>query len=455
MSDTANMGMSLPDPSVTTGPTWAQDLNDALDVVDQHDHSSGKGVKVPAAGLNINADLSFQSHNINAVRTVRLDSQSTTPSGSDDIRVVYSKDGELAYRDASGNEVILTSGGSVAGATGTITGLTSPASAAFNSVSGLFSFLKDSSKPGKVAVSDIKLYEYDNASAAAVTIASPASLGAAYTLTLPTAVPATVSQALFMKTTGAAALGTIQGTTNQITVSQSNETLTFSTPQDIATSSSPTFVGLTLSGSASIAGSATVTGTLTLTGGFANAVKFPVGTVSAPSVTFSGATTTGLWQSVNALNFAVGGALPAYVSSVGLRALAGSAGNPGYSFISDTGTGLYQPSSGQIGFATGSANLATISSSGLNIAGGGAFKAAVYSGTLTGSGSTTLTPGGTIVGAVGYTQISGGNGHAAIQDLNASGTNRIFFDTYNGTGSVALFNNYSGSNSYRVIVFYV
>jgi hypothetical protein len=47
---TANMNLSLPTVSVTIGPTWATQLNTALETVDVHDHTSGKGVQVPLPG---------------------------------------------------------------------------------------------------------------------------------------------------------------------------------------------------------------------------------------------------------------------------------------------------------------------------------------------------------------------------------------------------------------------
>ena len=54
---------------------------------------------------------------------------------------------------------------------------------------------------------------------------------------------------LLIGSTGAApALGTLTGTSNQITVTNGPNSITLSTPQSIGTASSPTFAGLTLSG---------------------------------------------------------------------------------------------------------------------------------------------------------------------------------------------------------------
>ena len=64
MPVTPNMNLSLPVPTSTVGPAWASQLNTAVEVVDDHDHSSGKGKKVTPAGISINADLDINSNNL-------------------------------------------------------------------------------------------------------------------------------------------------------------------------------------------------------------------------------------------------------------------------------------------------------------------------------------------------------------------------------------------------------
>jgi hypothetical protein len=50
------MTISLPTVGVTAGPTYASLVNAAFETVDAHDHTTGKGVQVPTAGININAN---------------------------------------------------------------------------------------------------------------------------------------------------------------------------------------------------------------------------------------------------------------------------------------------------------------------------------------------------------------------------------------------------------------
>lgn len=55
---TPNMNLTLPFIGGDFN-NWGSELNGDLSAIDLHDHTTGKGVKVPTAGLNINADLSF------------------------------------------------------------------------------------------------------------------------------------------------------------------------------------------------------------------------------------------------------------------------------------------------------------------------------------------------------------------------------------------------------------
>jgi hypothetical protein len=69
-----NMGIITPivsSPGTDPGPTYATTVNTALGTtIDQHDHTSGKGKLITTAALNINADLTFNSHNITSVNTI-------------------------------------------------------------------------------------------------------------------------------------------------------------------------------------------------------------------------------------------------------------------------------------------------------------------------------------------------------------------------------------------------
>jgi hypothetical protein len=116
MPVTPNMTLDLPSVSVTVGPDWATLLNAALTLVDAHDHTTGKGVKITPAGLNINADVDFNESYIGDCGGLRLKSHSAVLVTPSDIRELYSVSGDLYYNNSSGTAVQITSGGSVTAA---------------------------------------------------------------------------------------------------------------------------------------------------------------------------------------------------------------------------------------------------------------------------------------------------------------------------------------------------
>lgn len=113
---TPNMNLVKPTPSVTIGPTWAQMLNTMMDVIDAHDHSSGKGVKVGPSGLDINANLPFQNHKATDLYSAQLYSQVAAITGSPEAGSLQNVGGNLYWINGSGSAVPVTSGGSVVAA---------------------------------------------------------------------------------------------------------------------------------------------------------------------------------------------------------------------------------------------------------------------------------------------------------------------------------------------------
>lgn len=118
MTTTTNMSLVLPTPSITIGPTWAQDINDALELVDEHDHASGKGVKVKPNGMNINANLDFQENELENVGAVEFIEQSSALSGALNALKVHSYAGDLYFTNSSGSAVQITDGGSIVSSPG-------------------------------------------------------------------------------------------------------------------------------------------------------------------------------------------------------------------------------------------------------------------------------------------------------------------------------------------------
>lgn len=343
---TPNMNLTLPTPGTTAGPTYASDNNTAFTTIDEHDHTPGKGVRITPAALNINDDLSIGGNDLTDVVSLRLSTQGTTPTGN---TFLFVKDGELTYVDDDGAEVQLTSAGSVAGTPGTISGMTDDSddtpTASYSDTTNSYTFNYETSKPAKLNISDISIYEFDNASANPITIKSPASVTSAYSLTLPTAAASGTVEYLTVDSSGQMNHATLAGTTNQITVTQSMTAVTLSLPQNIHTGASPTFTGLTLSS------------TLTSTG----IIRTGDGSASAPALSFGSDTNTGIYRaSSDTLRIVSGGADRLTINSSGLTVSGAMAA-----------TGAV---SGTTGTFTGAVTAAS-----LNTASGGAFKVKVVS----------------------------------------------------------------------------
>lgn len=107
------LNLDLPTPSVTLGPEWASEINTAFEVIDEHDHSSGKGKQVPTSGLNINADLDFQTFRATSLGSTKFENLSATLTGAPYAGSVYVASGDLYYTNTSGIAVQITAGGSL------------------------------------------------------------------------------------------------------------------------------------------------------------------------------------------------------------------------------------------------------------------------------------------------------------------------------------------------------
>lgn len=77
-----NMSLVIPTAGTQPGPEYAYNINTSLTLIDQHDHSPGRGVQITPAGLDINSDLSLNSNSLIDALTVVFtasDSASTAP----------------------------------------------------------------------------------------------------------------------------------------------------------------------------------------------------------------------------------------------------------------------------------------------------------------------------------------------------------------------------------------
>lgn len=192
------MGLTLPTAGAggTAGPTFATLVNAALTLIDSHDHSSGKGTKIGVGGFTIDGDLDFSpsgtDYDAVGLRSVRLADQGTTLSAGSDLLCLYANGDDLYYIDGSGNNVRLTaSGGINAASIGSIGGDygTGTEAVSYSNTTKVYSFTQSTGVWGKIASADLILYEAA-AVTNSITIKSPTSLAASYSLTLLAALPA-------------------------------------------------------------------------------------------------------------------------------------------------------------------------------------------------------------------------------------------------------------------------
>lgn len=259
-----NMGLVIPGVGTELGPTWATDLNASLSIIDQHNHSGGQGVQINPSGLNINSDLSFQNNNAIGLRSSRYQSQSAALALTSDLGIISNINGNLYWNNNSGTPVQITSGSSIVGTAGSISGLPSgTASASY--AAGTFVWQSATNTSAVMDAGSVVLRN-NTAGSKGLTLAPPNAMAADYGLFLPS-VPASTSF-MTLDTSGnmAASIPTANGITrsNQAAVGQqigsststsyNNTTTTYlvgpgGSPVSITTTGRPVFLCLQPAGS--------------------------------------------------------------------------------------------------------------------------------------------------------------------------------------------------------------
>lgn len=252
---TANMGLTVPaldgDPGV-----WDTALNASLALLDLHDHTAGKGVKVPSAGININADLTFAGYSLTNLRAAVYTAQASFATA----KATYVIGDDLYYRDGSSNQIRLTaSGGINIATTGGFTGdyIASGAAAYYDDANETYRFLKAAPAPNnwsRVACGSVDLYEYGSGILTRVRLSSPAALGASYEVTFPAALPGST---LLTQVSSAGVMTWSNTIANAVTMSAS---------LDVGTT-------LGVTGAATLSSTLGVTGLITATAGLTAAAN--------------------------------------------------------------------------------------------------------------------------------------------------------------------------------------
>lgn len=178
-----NMQLVIPGVGSQPGPQYASDIDNSLTLIDQHNHTIGSGVQIPTSGLNINTSLPMNNNLLSLPSAVNFQVQTVDPVPVS----IYAKGVDLYYIDGSSNIIRITQSGSVAGSSGTITGLPSgTASASFGA--STFVFQSATNTAANIDGAAIILRN-STANSFGITLQPPSALGSNYPLTLP-ALPA-------------------------------------------------------------------------------------------------------------------------------------------------------------------------------------------------------------------------------------------------------------------------
>jgi hypothetical protein len=167
-------------------------LNTAFNLIDSHDHTTGKGTKVTPAGINVNQNFNFSGFGIYGLNYAKLVDNVATVS---DFTSVYAEGGDLYWKNAGGVDVQITSGNTInVTAAGGIGGdyTTSTASVVYSDITKTYTFRQSPTVTGDIAAGS--LYVYENVvSGKYAKLQVPAGLAANYDITLPAALPANKS----------------------------------------------------------------------------------------------------------------------------------------------------------------------------------------------------------------------------------------------------------------------
>lgn len=178
--------MNLPIPQVGNepGPQYAQDINNCLTLVDQHNHSPGYGTRINPNGIDINSDLAMNTNNLTTARSVRFIPQNNPLVLATDIGCLYEVVNDLYYNDGLGNNIRLTQSGSVAGTNGSIANLVPPASVTYVSLSQTVVFQSAANVAANVDVRNVVL-RTNAVSSPGLTLSAPPAISSDYSLQLP------------------------------------------------------------------------------------------------------------------------------------------------------------------------------------------------------------------------------------------------------------------------------
>jgi len=145
---TTSMGLIVPalnDPS----PQYVNDVATTLGKIDAHDHSSGKGVPVTSAGLNVNAALPFNTQSATGLRSAQFATLGAALTAPADAASLFNVNGDLYWLNGSGALVRLSNGPLVSAGIGGDYGAYPLAQVNYNNATLGYTFTDSTGAPAK------------------------------------------------------------------------------------------------------------------------------------------------------------------------------------------------------------------------------------------------------------------------------------------------------------------
>lgn len=199
------MGLQLPQIGGSQD-SWGTILGVVFQLLENHSHESGKGVPIPSSALGINGDTNWASYALTAAKAITFTEVATSAMTSySDALYVDSATHNLTFKNNVGVPVVLTSGNTInMSLIGGWSGDFSSVAASADYVDSIHTFGLHQQigggvrQYGKLATSDVSLFEFKANPATgvpvnAVTLKSPASLAAPYSVTWLAALPGATS----------------------------------------------------------------------------------------------------------------------------------------------------------------------------------------------------------------------------------------------------------------------
>jgi len=189
---TGNMDLTIPVVGTTVGPTWATQINTALETISDHTHTSGDGSLITPAAININADLPLNGWAATDAEYFGCTDQAAVLADSNIAYALYSVGGNMYWRTSGGTDVQITDGSglnfSSLGVIGGDYGQPGVnASVIYTDSTKLYSFYQSSGITAAVLMGSLKLS--NQVSGSNVVTISTTDPTASMTLTLPAALP--------------------------------------------------------------------------------------------------------------------------------------------------------------------------------------------------------------------------------------------------------------------------